>query len=557
MSEKERQTATEAIEWEALRCKSLEPGGFKEERMKLWPALLNVSSAVQESRSHISLTSTFIEKENSGGDDEEVQEHRDERQIGLDTDRSFVLYPELQTSCAEKISLHRVRDSMGLSLEPVVGLLRVLKRLLHEVDSEFASILERTAPLPYFALSNILTLFSHDVPTLPLIQHIFDYLLCRHPIAIVYLVAAVTLSRRDEVCQMEKEGEDGSIHSILSSLPELYEEEENIFSGDLKLDEQSRQDTVTAEVQLDAADKTSMAVLRDAKEDPPSVNEADHLLDDTSESPPDPSFGIAEQSIDKFTSEAGLSHITESTNISTVCSETSVPPSSTQSELPNGDSFDGSDANEELSAQSHSRPPSPSPSPSVASSDTAPARSRVSLTSLLMNADRLFAQYPPSHPSISLSSIMGPQSVMLTWSEDSGALPDDDEAELMVTKPELIVLPHIEPEDEIASDDESFASVSASKNKKRKEKAERARRKLRKPRHLVLQRKTVVAGAVLVLGVTVAAVYGMQSGGPAGIFRGDAHHQRNSLGRDWKRMSQFMGGMVIGVGERMLDGLWH
>lgn len=55
-------------------------------------------------------------------------------------------------------------------------------------------MLENVAPLPYFALSNLLTLFSHDMPTLPLIQHVFDYLLARPPIASVYLAAAVCLA---------------------------------------------------------------------------------------------------------------------------------------------------------------------------------------------------------------------------------------------------------------------------------------------------------------------------------------------------------------------------
>lgn len=87
---------------------------------------------------------------------------------------------------------------------------RILKRILHLADEKFAITLEqyvhirnlsagssfltfltRAAPLPYYALSNLLTLFSHDIPTLPLIQHIFDYLLSRPPIAVVYLAAAV------------------------------------------------------------------------------------------------------------------------------------------------------------------------------------------------------------------------------------------------------------------------------------------------------------------------------------------------------------------------------
>ena len=50
--------------------------------------------------------------------------------------------------------------------------------------------------MPYHALSNLLTLFSHDMPTLPLIQHTFDYLFVRPPVACVYVAAAVGLFLR-------------------------------------------------------------------------------------------------------------------------------------------------------------------------------------------------------------------------------------------------------------------------------------------------------------------------------------------------------------------------
>ena len=50
----------------------------------------------------------------------------------------------------------------------------------------------RYSPLPYAALPHLLTLFAHATPTLPLIQHIFDYILVRPPLIIVYLVAAVS-----------------------------------------------------------------------------------------------------------------------------------------------------------------------------------------------------------------------------------------------------------------------------------------------------------------------------------------------------------------------------
>ena len=36
----------------------------------------------------------------------------------------LTLPPEVQAPCVEKMSLHRLRDAMGMTLEPIVGLLR-------------------------------------------------------------------------------------------------------------------------------------------------------------------------------------------------------------------------------------------------------------------------------------------------------------------------------------------------------------------------------------------------------------------------------------------------
>jgi len=88
--------------------------------------------------------------------------------------------------------LHRLRDSMGHTLEPLTALMLILQRLLRLADPPYAALLEENAPLPYAALPHLLTLLAHATPTLPLIQHIFDYLFVRPPLAIVYLVAAVS-----------------------------------------------------------------------------------------------------------------------------------------------------------------------------------------------------------------------------------------------------------------------------------------------------------------------------------------------------------------------------
>ncbi|KAI0765779.1 hypothetical protein BC629DRAFT_1540310 [Irpex lacteus] len=117
----------------------------------------------------------------------------------------FLTLPqELQLPCVEKLSLHRVRDSMGASLEPVVGLLRVLQHVLKLADPGYAELLEQNAPLPYFALSNLLTLFSHDMPTLSLIQHVFDHLLSAVSFVAYLLTVAFIHDHLDSSFSYEK-----------------------------------------------------------------------------------------------------------------------------------------------------------------------------------------------------------------------------------------------------------------------------------------------------------------------------------------------------------------
>jgi hypothetical protein len=55
----------------------------------------------------------------------------------------LTLPPELQLPCVEKLSLHRARDSMGPTLEPVLGLLRITRNLLRVIDPKYAMLLER------------------------------------------------------------------------------------------------------------------------------------------------------------------------------------------------------------------------------------------------------------------------------------------------------------------------------------------------------------------------------------------------------------------------------
>ncbi|KAH9057202.1 hypothetical protein EDB87DRAFT_1686619 [Lactarius vividus] len=133
--------------------------------------------------------------------------------IEIDTDRSFMLYPvddgpddgrvahvrQSSTTLSSNLSgdipgFHDIATVLQLTLPPELALPSLEKLSLHRLRDSMGHTLEYStahAPLPYAALPHLLTLLAHATPTLPLIQHIFDYLLVRPLLGIVYLVAAV------------------------------------------------------------------------------------------------------------------------------------------------------------------------------------------------------------------------------------------------------------------------------------------------------------------------------------------------------------------------------
>lgn len=210
-------------------------------------------------------------------------------------------------------------------------------------------------------------------------------------------------------------------------------------------------------------------------------------------------------------------------------SETIVP--STSSESPS------------LSTAAHDSARRASTSSSSSSNDL-PVKPRVSLVSLLERADELYTLYPPTHPSLDLRSIMGPQSVVFTWSENFSELPSDNDAELMVTQPHLIVLPA--PEEFNSKEKDSGEDEDEGGRRGAGKVAKRRRRKLRKSARigsLFVERRAVVASAVLVLGVAMA-VYGMQA----------APERHHGAGRELRKLTRYVGGLVLGMGGKL--GSW-
>ncbi|KAH9003558.1 rab-GTPase-TBC domain-containing protein [Lactarius hatsudake] len=520
------------LDWDTLRLQSLAPGGFGTARAYIWPKLLHVHMSAPQIKE-------IPESQN------EPEPHRDERQIRLDTDRSFVLYPvddgpddgrvvrqaelnnlivqlfrrhpglnyfqgfhdiatvlqltlppELALPSLEKLSLHRLRDSMGHTLEPLTALMLILQRLLRLADSPYAALLEDHAPLPYAALPHLLTLLAHATPTLPLIQHIFDYLLVRPPLAIVYLVAAITLSRKDLVLKLGEGGDEGMIHSVLTGLPEFAD------LGQVQDDVQGN----SAEANPELAEATlehsnSSPQLKTVGRPTPTYMEVDSdagaPIDgpaSESSSPDPPTTGVTTMTL---VGGAGVLSGSvpsppphdEDTSSIPVIRGPSVPPSPPQQVIPVSDP---STAPTFLDPADIPLPPS-APSTRPASPVSSRPTTACSLSSVLLLADDLLTRFPPGTPELRLTHTLGPASAMRTWAQDASVMPSDEQAEALVVSGVDIVVR--EPDPQILKDQK------AKEVRKRKVRRREAR--------------LLAAGAVLVLGVAV--MYGVRArGGGAG-----------------------------------------
>ena len=358
------------------------------------------------------------------------------------------------------------------------------------------------------------------------------------------------------------------LHSILSSLPNIYEEG---GEGDPSLP------VLGAEANMETKAEGVAAAAVDKKPETGALPNGDHVSESALEVPkvvepveggpssislpPDPTEDVLGEPLkespsvkQEFSGNTDITrNITPSSDPSTNESDKTVldgePPAN---ELPTFSENNTTLVDEPIAKAepeetkpaptSTSTPPSePEPEDSDPWPDTPgqPAKARVSLSSLLRQADDLLARFPPTHPSLDLDKILGPRSVIFTWKESFPSFSSDDELEQYVKTPYLVVLPYIDPMEEVL--------------KKEKEAREPERRRVERRNKLrksffartKVQKKTMFAGAALALGIAMA-VYGIRAPGDAG--RG--HHRG-----DWKKLLRYIGGLLLMGGDRLVGRL--
>lgn len=235
-----------------------------EVRRTAWPILLGVHSGNKQVAANRNW--------------HDLSRHRDEDQVRLDVNRSFVYYPENESEkqmderkqelsavitavlrqhpmlcyfqgyhdivqvlllvlgadatgpAVARLSLLRIRDFMLPTLSGAESHLHLLPAILYAADPDLYRHLSNAyQPAPFFALAATLTLYAHDIEGYGDIVRLFDYLLASGAVMPVYLFATIVMTRKKELLEIDHD-EPEMLHSILSKLPKPLELE-NLIHG--------------------------------------------------------------------------------------------------------------------------------------------------------------------------------------------------------------------------------------------------------------------------------------------------------------------------------------
>ncbi|TVY21397.1 GTPase-activating protein gyp10 [Lachnellula arida] len=249
----------EACKWKdvhKLRALATSEGGLLSDdlRRQAWPLFLGYPSQ-----------DNYVESETEERESwKRLPKHRDEDQVQLDVNRSFIYYPNDQSmkdldrrkeelsdlitevlrchpylcyfqgyhdicqvfllvlehrdrsAAVARLSALRIRDFMLPTLAPALAQLRLIPAILYAVDPKLCNHLSQTQP--FFALSGTLTMYAHDIQEYGDIARLFDVFLAREAVFSVYMFAQIVLQRSDELFETPAD-EPEMLHSILSKLP--------------------------------------------------------------------------------------------------------------------------------------------------------------------------------------------------------------------------------------------------------------------------------------------------------------------------------------------------
>lgn len=119
----------------------------------------------------------------------------------------------------EKLSLNHVSYALQSSLDTTKKLLSLLFPLISFAEPNLHNYFLQSGVEPFFALSWVLTWFSHGFDDLDTIARLFDFFIASHPLMPLYLGAEIILHFRDQLLQ-NVECEYSAIHIFLTNIPQ-------------------------------------------------------------------------------------------------------------------------------------------------------------------------------------------------------------------------------------------------------------------------------------------------------------------------------------------------
>lgn len=130
---------------------------------------------------------------------------------------------DVALKCLSRISHNHLYEAMNTkSLGGILNVLPLIHSIISKCDPQVAKHLSDAGmDVGHYALSWILTWFSHVIDDLSLVGRLFDFFIPSHPLMSVYVSAAVVLQRRHELLAVESEFSE--VFQLLNTFPETHQ----------------------------------------------------------------------------------------------------------------------------------------------------------------------------------------------------------------------------------------------------------------------------------------------------------------------------------------------
>jgi hypothetical protein len=119
-----------------------------------------------------------------------------------------------------QVSHSHYRDAMKSNFQQLNAALRlILMPLTAAFDSQVHSHLYDCEMEPFFALSWIITWFSHDVRDTALVKRLYDFFIVSHPLMSIYMSVAMMIHPLNRIEILGSDCDFACVHNTLADLP--------------------------------------------------------------------------------------------------------------------------------------------------------------------------------------------------------------------------------------------------------------------------------------------------------------------------------------------------